>query len=270
MIGCGNVVFQVRLRLGKIIQANLMLLRSPCTIFVVDMATKRILPDADFGRIVVRSHLRARNITLRPKVDGLYVTVPPFTRLDTVVRTVESYRSRLKDSFARIGPRRLTAQTVIDADCFKLKVEVGPVRHFMVSCRADRYVVVCPTDTDFDSDDAQRLLRAAIVRALKHRASRYLPVLLDEWSVRMGLSYRKVRITGAKTKWGSCTSAKTISLSCYLMLLPPHLMDYVILHELAHTREMNHGDAFYALLNQLTGGVAVSLRKELKKFRTEF
>ena len=54
------------------------------------------------------------------------------------------------------------------------------------------------------------------------------------------------------------------------MLLPPRLMDYVLLHELAHTREMNHGPKFWELMNELTEGQAKSLRAELKKFRTIF
>lgn len=54
------------------------------------------------------------------------------------------------------------------------------------------------------------------------------------------------------------------------MLLPAHLMDYVILHELAHTREMNHGPKFWELLNQLTDGKALALRKELRMHRPVF
>ena len=54
------------------------------------------------------------------------------------------------------------------------------------------------------------------------------------------------------------------------MLLPAHLADYVILHELAHTKEMNHSPAFYALLDSFTEGQARKLREELKHFRCPF
>lgn len=113
-------------------------------------------------------------------------------------------------------------------------------------------------------------MRNAIIRALKKAAASYLPPLLQFWSERYGLLYKKVRITGARTRWGSCTATRTISLSCYLMLVPSKLMDYVILHELAHTREMNHGEAFWTLLDSMTEGQSLRLRAELRKFRFPF
>lgn len=235
------------------------------------MGTKRILQDPDFGKIEIRTNRRARSMTMRAKPDGLHVTVPPFSKTADVLAAIAPYKDRLLDAYRKLQLPPLAPGFQINAECFKLSVEQGKLPHFTVRTTAEgQATVFCPPNADYTRADTQKLLRCAIIRALKRRAEIFLPPLLEEWARRFNLSYRKVRITGAKSRWGSCSSAKTISLSCYLMLLPAHLADYVILHELAHTKEMNHSPAFYALLDSFTEGQARKLREELKHFRCPF
>ncbi|GAP71314.1 hypothetical protein SAMD00024442_10_49 [Candidatus Symbiothrix dinenymphae] len=101
---------------------------------------------------------------------------------------------------------------------------------------------------------------------LASQAKLLLPPRLAELARECGFSYVKVQTRKSKTRWGSCSSKKTISLSFYLLLLPPHLIDYVLLHELCHTVHMNHSPAFWALLDQHTGGKSKFLRKELRAY----
>lgn len=234
------------------------------------MSTKRIIPDEDFGRIILRTRRGARNVTMRVKPDGLYLTVPPRSKTDAVLDILRPYRGKLIEQYRQIKPRLIDLDFRIQAECFHLSLATGTMKHFTVRCDEEKMVIYCPSDTDFTREEVQKLLRNAILRALKKAAQNYLPPLLSVWAKRFGLTYRKVRITGAHSRWGSCSAAGTISLSCYLMLVPAHLMDYVMLHELAHTREMNHGPRFWELLNGLTGGLALQLRAELRKFRPAF
>lgn len=81
-----------------------------------------------------------------------------------------------------------------------------------------------------------------------------LPSRVAELAVRTGLQYRSVTIRATRSKWGSCNGRNDLSLSLYLMTLPEHLRDFVILHELCHTVHHDHSPRFHALLDRLVGG----------------
>ncbi|MDH3344711.1 MAG: M48 family metallopeptidase, partial [Desulfobacteraceae bacterium] len=80
-----------------------------------------------------------------------------------------------------------------------------------------------------------------------------------------GFKYNRVFIRNQKTRWGSCSSKDNISLNVKLVRLPEKLMDYIILHELVHTRVKNHGKKYYAVLDRIVGD-RKSLDRELKNY----
>lgn len=234
------------------------------------MASKRLVADNDFGQIIIHTRRGARNITMRVKPDGLHLTVPPRSLLKKVLEVLQPYRKQLLEQFEQIAPKPVDLSFRIHADCFHLSLASSKLKHFTIRREEEEMIIYCPENVDFKREDVQKLVRSAILRAMKKAAETYLPPLLSMWAERFGLTYRKVRITGARSRWGSCSAARTISLSCYLILLPAKLMDYVILHELAHTKEMNHGPRFWELLDGMTEGKALLLRKELRAYRTSF
>lgn len=236
----------------------------------VCMATKRILSDKDFERIIVRTHKLARNVTMRVKPDGLHVTVPPYSLSSKVLEVVEQYRERLLEDLKKISRKPIDLDFRIQTPCFRLRLEQGGFTCFSVRFTDEGVSIICPRNVDFSLPEVQRLVRNAILRAMKRNAQEYLPPLLTALSERYHLPFRRVKINGSKGRWGSCSASGSINLSCYLMLLPPHLMDYVLLHELCHTREMNHGPRFWELLDSMTEGKAHALRAELRKFNTDF
>ena len=234
------------------------------------MATKRVVPDKDFGQIIIRTRITARNISMRTKPDGLHVTVPPRCLTSKIMAVIEEYRPKLLEKWQKSAEQPLDLNFRIDAPCFRLHLEEGRFSRFTLRINEEDITICCPPRTDFAQKSVQDLLRNAIIRALKKSAQTYLPPLLSELANHYGFKYKKVKITGSKSRWGSCSSTGSINLSCYLMLLPPHLMDYVLLHELTHTKEMNHGPKFWEILNDLTEGKAKTLRAELRQFRTSF
>jgi hypothetical protein len=88
---------------------------------------------------------------------------------------------------------------------------------------------------------------------------------LEELADLHNFKYNKVSVRNQKTKWGSCSAKGNISLNINLTRLPAELTDYVILHELVHTRIKNHSKKFWAELDNYTGGRAKELSKMLKK-----
>ena len=87
-------------------------------------------------------------------------------------------------------------------------------------------------------------------KALIARAKEYLPMRVDYWSGIMGLVPSGVKITSARTRFGSCSGKNSVCFSWRLMLYPSEAIDYVIVHELAHIRYHDHSPAFYALIEQ--------------------
>ena len=83
-------------------------------------------------------------------------------------------------------------------------------------------------------------------KLLMKKAREYLPYRLEYFAKLYGYSYNKCRLSHANTRWGSCSSNRTISLNLGLMKVPEILRDYVILHELAHLNHMDHSKAFWA------------------------
>jgi hypothetical protein len=88
------------------------------------------------------------------------------------------------------------------------------------------------------------------IEALKAQARAVLPGRVAYWSQRMGVTPTGVKITTARHRYGSCSGKNSLCFSCFLMRSPPEAIDLVVVHELCHIREKNHGPRFYALLGQ--------------------
>ena len=80
------------------------------------------------------------------------------------------------------------------------------------------------------------------------RAKRIFPERTAYFAKRMGVDYGRITIREQKTRWGSCNSKGNLNFNWKLVLLDPELLDYVVVHELAHRREMNHSAAFWKVV----------------------
>lgn len=83
---------------------------------------------------------------------------------------------------------------------------------------------------------------------LKKKAKSYIPDRVEYLASKYGFKYNKIKITSAKTRWWSCTSQKNLNFTFYLMWAPKEVIDYVIIHELSHLKEMNHSKKFWDIV----------------------
>jgi hypothetical protein len=100
------------------------------------------------------------------------------------------------------------------------------------------------------------------------KAKRGLTRRLEHLAGKHGFTYNRVFIRNQKTRWGSCSHKNNINLNMKIIRLPEELMDYVILHELAHTRFKNHSNDFWVELNRLVGN-GKSMASRLRKYVVE-
>ena len=88
------------------------------------------------------------------------------------------------------------------------------------------------------------------LRRLADQAEESIPERVRYYAERIGVDYGRIRIRNQQTRWGSCTAAGNLSFNCLLMLCPLEVLDYVVVHELCHRREMNHSPHFWALVEE--------------------
>lgn len=84
------------------------------------------------------------------------------------------------------------------------------------------------------------------IKKLADKALQHIPKRVSYYAKQIGVTYGKITIRNQKTRWGSCSGKGNLNFNCLLMLTPPEVIDYVIVHELCHRKEMNHSGAFRA------------------------
>lgn len=101
--------------------------------------------------------------------------------------------------------------------------------------------------------------------ASKVPARRLVRERIAYFNLLYGFSFGEVRIKNHSTKWGSCSSKGNLNFNYKIVFLPPHLADYIIVHEVCHLREMNHSKKFWLLVAQAVPDYAIR-RKELRRY----
>lgn len=171
--------------------------------------------------------------------------------------------------------------------------QLGPVifnqsfkaRHLRITVKTDKTIkVTIPKNGNLNQAKAYLFSKTSWVKKHLHRIERYnnlkAPDLnmdlekaqtdlferLNYFSKKYNFSYNNAAFRCQKTRWGSCSSKNNINLNINLTGLPPELQDYVLLHELVHTKHKNHGEKFWSEMNGLLVD-AKKLRKKIRKYK---
>ena len=100
------------------------------------------------------------------------------------------------------------------------------------------------TKERFEAEPTEKLTREKVI-ALAEEALKVIPERVEYFAKVIGVTYGKITVRNQKTRWGSCSSKGYLNFNCLLMLAPPEVLDYVVVHELCHRKQMNHSKAFW-------------------------
>jgi len=209
-----------------------------------------IIHDEEFGKITIRRSARATQVRLRVAPDGtLRASLPLYAPTFLVKRLLKSSRPALRDLLSQSQPTTEYVDGMRIGKSHSLVVQHDKAA-LAVTRKGQMILVNLPGQKQLSDPDVVRSIRDVVIAALRVEAKSYLPKRLSFIASKYGFAYQKVRFSHASGRWGSCSSEGTISLNIALMKLPFELIDYVIIHELAHTRHMNHSKEFWELVSE--------------------
>jgi len=231
-----------------------------------------MITDTELGTIEFIHHERSKHIRVRILSTGLKVTLPVRASQDEAMKFINSIRTKLIQKQEKLEQGLQKSNILID-DKSQLKtltfvVNARPVarKNIYFSLKNSVLDIEFPLGTDCSDVQTQQHFWNGISYFLRKEAKRLLPDRTQQLADKFGFNFSGVKVQSSKSRWGSCSGVKSINLSLYLMLLPAPLIDYVILHELCHTKEMNHGVKFWKWMDQVTDNKSKELRAQLKKY----
>lgn len=210
-----------------------------------------VIQDEEFGSIKIIKSAKASHIRIKMGTDGsLRISMPTYAPLFMAKRLINSSREDIRKMLAEHQ----------DASAFTDAMQIGKSHSLItrpssetkpsVVRHGQQIIVSLPEGQAIESLAVQKLIRPVVIEALRKEAKSYLPRRLTYLSRQHGFTYERVRFSHASGRWGSCSTSGTISLNIALMKLPFHLIDYVLIHELSHTVQMNHSTDFWSLVEK--------------------
>lgn len=205
--------------------------------------------DHEFGTVTVRKSGLAKNIRISIAPNAtIRVSMPTYAPLFAAKRTIASSRPAIRAMLRQQSGAVYENGTQVGKSHH---IVVQPGNQLVVARKQLRILVTLPDSMTITEPVVQQSIRETVIAALRIEAKSYLSKRLDYLAVQHGFEFTSLRFSHASSRWGSCSSERVISLNIALMNLDFELIDYVLLHELTHTKHMNHSADFWNLLESL-------------------
>jgi len=223
-----------------------------------------IIQDKEFGKITVKRSVYAKQIRIRVAPDGtLRASLPLYAPILLVKHLLRTSRVEIRQILARAKPEYGYTNGMQVGKSHTLVIQQTISQTFSASNHGQQIIVRLPANKTLDDPIIAREIRDKIIAALRLEAKSYLPKRLSFLAQKYSFNYERIRFSHASSRWGSCSSNGTISLNIALMKLPFELIDYVLIHELSHTRQMNHSPSFWHEVGKIDPSFKLH-RNELK------
>jgi predicted metal-dependent hydrolase len=228
----------------------------------------------EFGTIKFNKRKGLRRITIAVKSeDEVNVSLPYSISYDEANRFViekSTWIKKIQSEIAKINPTFFDKTTIFATRSHKLRLIEHDEKYVRRVITDDGFLdIYYPKNSDINSTKLQNIFRQCVLDVLFFEAKSYLPQRIKYLADKYNFKYKQVRIKNNLSNLGSCSYQNNINLNLHIMRLSDELIDYVILHELCHTVEKNHGERFWKLLDSVTGNKARELSKQAKKINTK-
>ena len=224
-----------------------------------------IITDEEFGEIVVKKRSLAKTVSLKIAPDGrIQITMPPYVPLLAAKALIKTSRKQIRELVSQYREKLSYTENQQIGKSHNLLIQTT-AKPSSVKIVGTQILAEINEAESVESAKNQQLIRSKILVALRKEAKSYLPRRLSFLAEEHGFSFARSKITHSSSRWGSCSSSGTISLNIGMMNLPFELIDYVIIHELCHTRHMNHSTKFWDEVAKFDPHYKTR-RNELKKY----
>lgn len=199
--------------------------------------------------VAIKRTKRVKSVSLKIVNGEVFINVPQRLsnkKIEQLIRTKISWiKGKLDSQSATLAMQYQAGELLSFCGLhYRLRLEVGEHRRTVID--GNELIVTLPND-----QHKPHLIRNALICWYKIQASEHLISRIELYSKMVGRSPNNIAIKTFRARWGSCSQQKNIDFTWHLMMAPPEVIDYVVVHELCHLIEMNHSKAFWALVENV-------------------